>query len=234
MKQVHDQKGVKMSWWKRLWGGGASSSSSSNRLAGVHLAMPGWKEEAYSDYLRVWRDSHLNVLSLAVLEESLGLPEISNETALQRWSRRLAQDRDAGLIEVKAITGPLGAAVALIYKRLQIPAYIFTGMLLVPRQEASQVWTVVDGEHGTTGVREAIITSELLSAGKLTIQDYERSWAQDPYEPTYRGVDHSVLRFISDDEIYDGRFSDHPLSKVRQVLAILPDKVQVESRALEL
>ncbi len=126
---------------------------------------------------------------------------------------------------MRVVTGTLGATVGLIYKRLEKPAYIFTGMLLVPRQHGSQVWTLVAGERGTTVVREAVITLELVNAGKLRMQAYESSWAQDPYDPTYRGVDRSVLRFLSDDECYDARFPKHPLSKVRQVLASLPDWV---------
>jgi hypothetical protein len=86
-------------------------------------------------------------------------------------------------------------------------------------------------EHGTTGAREAVVTAELMNAGQLTIQEYELSWALDPYDPKYCGVDRSVLRFISDDERYDVLFPERPLSKVRRVLAMLPYSVQVESQA---
>ena len=91
------------------------------------------------------------------------------------------------------------------------------------------VWTIVDGERGMTGVREAIITTELMKAGKFTVDEYQRSWAQDPYDPDYREVDGSVLRFVSDDVCYDVRFPDHPLSKVRRVLAALPESVRVQT-----
>jgi hypothetical protein len=119
------------------------------------------------------------------------------------------------------------------YKRLQKPAYIFTGMLLVSQPEGDLLWTTVAGERGTTGIREAVVTGELMNAGELTIEDYKRSWARDPYQPTYRGVDRSVLRFVSDDESYDKRFPDHPLSMVRKILATLPDSVHVESTTQE-
>jgi len=230
------------SWWKQFWRGRARSLDglspegpcaeglSAEGLSLVRLEMPGWREEASGvDDLRVWHDSDEDVLSLAVLA-SLGLPEIWNETALQSYARDLAESRHGGLIEVRVFTGTLGAAVGLIYKRLQMPAYIFTGMLLMPRQQDSQMWTVVAGERGTTGVREAVITAELMNTGRLTIQDYESSWAKDPYDPTYCGVDRSVLRFASDDECYDARFPDHPLSKVRRVLAALPDCVTCPAR----
>jgi len=93
----------------------------------------------------------------------------------------------------------------------------------------AEVWTVVSGEQGTTGVREAIVTTQLMNDGKLTIEDYQQSWAQDPYEVTYAGVDRSALRFASDDESYDEQSPDHPLSKVRRVLATLPSAVRTES-----
>lgn len=77
-------------------------------------------------------------------------------------------------------------------------------------------------------MRETVVTVELINAGKLTIQSYESSWARDPYDPSYRGVDRSVLHFISDDECYDERFPEHPLTMIRQVLAMLPASVKLE------
>jgi len=141
-----------MSWWKRLRGGVAPPSSP-KCLGAVRLDMPGWTEEANGGDFRVWRDSSSDVLSLSIMDASLDLSEISDEAALQHWSREL--------------------------------------------------------------------------------QEYGRSWAQDPYEPTYRGVDRRVLRFVSDSDCYDERFPDHPLSKVRRVLAALPNAVRIESPAPE-
>ena len=221
-----------MSWWKRLWGGGEILSSP-ERLNDVHLDMHGWSEEVASQG-RAWHDSQGNVLGLDIPKTPLRLPDFTDEVAIQVWSRRLAESRHAGLIEVRVVAGIVGVALGLIHKRLQKPAYIFTGHLLVPGEEFFQAWTVIAGERGTTGVREAVITAELMNNGELTIEDYERSWAQDPYDATYRGVDRSVLRFVSDDERYDERFPDHPLSTVRRVLAALPSSVQVESTFREM
>ena len=218
-----------MSWWKRLWRSRVAPSSHGS-IGAVRLALDGWSEKAPTGGMRIWRDARGDVLSLAAFDASFGLPDISDESALRLWCRLLAEKRHAGLVEVRVVEGALGMATSLIYKQLQKPAYIFTGMLVVPRQEGHQVWTVVARERGTTGMREAVVTTELIGAGKLTIEEYERSWAQDPYDPAYSGVDRSVLRFVSDDECFDERFPEHPLSKVRRVLAALPDAVQVESR----
>jgi hypothetical protein len=78
------------------------------------------------------------------------------------------------------------------------------------------VWTMVDGERGTTGLREATVTTELMRAGELTSESYPRAW-HDPYDPELSKVDRSCLRFISDDARYDDRFPDHPLTRVRQL-----------------
>jgi hypothetical protein len=213
-----------MSWWRRLW---QRPSSPSQRQRLFTLMMPGWIENKPSDNLRIWRDSDGDVLSLATPEASLDLPPLDDSARLQRWCRALAEGRGAGLIEVSAGTGTLGPTVSLIYKRLQLPAYIFTGMLVVPGDDISCVWTIVSGERGTTGVREAVITAQLMNAGRMTVEEYKRSWARDPYDPTYAGVDRRVLRFVSDDKNYDAQFPDHPLSRVRRVLATLPNSVHV-------
>jgi len=217
-----------VSWWQRLWHG-PSSPSLQEGLRAVNLTIPGWIEDAPSGDLRVWRSSQKDVLSLAEQRGSLGLPSLGDTVGLQHWCRAMAERRSAGLIEVRVNTGELGATVSLIFKRLEGDAYIFTGMLLIPSREASRVWTVVSGECGTTGVREATVAAQLINAGRLTVEDYRRSWAQDPYEATYAGVDRSVLRFVSDDERYDDQFPEDPLSKVRRVLAALPSSVRMES-----
>jgi len=217
-----------MSWWKRLWTDAREPAALEGDYV-VRLDMQGWTEQPPDVGLRVWRNLEGDVLSFAVLEFR-ELPELSDELALRKWARQLAESRGAGLIEVNVGKGPSGPTVALIYKRLDVPAYIFTGMLFILYENIFQVWTIVAEEHGTTGIREALVAGELLSAGDLTIEDYERSWAQDPYDPNYRGVDRSVLRFVSDDQSYDSRFPQHPLSRTRSVLAKLPSSFQVSLR----
>jgi len=182
--------------------------------------------------MRGWRDDQGDFMSL-VVSEALGRARLSDEVALQQFFRGLAESRGGGLIEVRVSTGRLGTTASVIYKRLLKPAYVFTGMLFAPAAELPQVWTVVAEERGTTGVREAVITAELFNSGCLTIEDYKRSWAKDPYDADYHAVDRSALRFVSDDESYDQRFPQHPLSKVRRILAALPSSVDMKPPGLE-
>lgn len=217
-----------MPWWKRSSKEPAPPPAI-DPLHAVQLEMADWKEEQQQDSMRCWRNSHGDVLTLSIVGSLMGFPHLSNTTAWQKYARGLAESRTAGLIEVRTSSGKNGAGMALIYKRSQKPAYFFTGMLIVPKGDASQVWTAVAGECGTTGVREAVITAELFQSGTYSLQDYESSWAQDPYDPGYKGVDRSLLRFVSDDDRYDERFPHHPLTRVRQTLAALPESVAVIS-----
>jgi len=209
-----------MNWWHRLFG---TPLPPARPIRAVVLELSGWREqEAHAD-MRVWRDEEGDALT--VTSQPMPLPTLADSVSVQQWSRAIAEASHGGLIESSADPNVLGGSVRLIHKQLRLPAYLFTGMLFT--RNPAFIWTVVGRERGTTGVREAVITAELLQAGRLTITDYEQSWAQDPYEPTYGGVDRSVLRFRSDDDAYDPRFPNHPLSKVRRVLAALPEAVHL-------
>jgi hypothetical protein len=144
---------------------------------------------------------------------------------VRRWAREFAQSRGGGLIEVCTID----RETRLIFKRLEMPAYYYIGVLVTCVKGVWPVWTTVACELGTTGVREAVVTATLMNEGKLRPEEYELRWGQDPYDPAYRGVDRSVLRFMSDDESYDQQFPQHPLSKVRRMLATLSRHVEYDS-----
>jgi hypothetical protein len=214
-----------MEWWKRLWRS-SEKPPTSDVLGCIHLALPEWTEVTPTKGMRVWRDSDGDVLSLANSSAPFPDSDRADEAKVRKWCRGLAQSSGGGLIEAHK----LDIGIKLIYKRLDMPAYIYTGMLITHVRASWLIWTMVAGERGTTGVREAVVTANLINEGKLKPEEYELRWGQDPYDPAYRSsVDRSVLRFISDDECYDEQFRQHPLSKVRRVLAALPGKVKCGS-----
>ena len=205
-----------MRWFNYFWR--SSPKQASEVIASVRLVLSGWTEDSTTNEMRVWHDIDGDVLSLANSREPLPNFDRADEMKVKSWCRGLAQSRGAGLIQARKLDDGFN----FIYKRLEMPAYVYTGMLLTRVRETWFVWTMVAGERGTTGVREAVVTATLINEGKLQPQEYELRWAQDPYDPTYRRVDRSVLRSMSDDESYDDQFPLHPLSKVRRTLALLP------------
>ena len=183
--------------------------------------MPGWIIVRQRQQMTTWRDADGDVLSLT-RSATLQLPDLSDENAVRGYCRNVAESMRSGLVEAAVAAAVEGPAVMFVYKRLEKPAFVFTGMLVVaPTSGTSSVWTVAAGERGMTGVREAMVTAQLMSEGKLSLESYRTSWAQDPYDPTYGGVDRSTLRYLSDDESYDPQFPHHPLSKVRRELRTL-------------
>lgn len=229
--------GLTLSWLKRLWRTDAPEEFSGAEESGdqsilVHLGLAGWCEVETQGTFRAWRDSQGAALSCAVLPDCPWLPDqLAHDIPSQHWARCIAEDRNAGLVELRTSLEEPVPTVRLIYKRLEKPAYIFTGMLFMPLQQTCLLWTVIAGEQGTTGVREAVIAAELMNSGELTLDGYKRSWARDPYSDRYDGVDRSVLCFISDGERYDEPFPEHPLSRVRRTLSALPSSIELEVRS---
>jgi hypothetical protein len=215
-----------MPWWKRTRP--ATPAIVANpTLRSFRLSLSGWSEQPVTDCaeeIRLWGDAEGNAISVGILRAH----QITSRAAtpgwsLRHWARFCARDASGGLIEADQVDLLFGPGLRVIYKTLVEGAYVYYGMLIFPKNDMDIIITVVSKELGTTGVREAVVTAELFDQGRLDIKEYERSFARDPYDPGYDGVDRGVLRFISDDQVYDSRFPDHPLSKVRHLLVVLPD-----------
>ncbi len=218
-----------MSWWKNLrWRSASAASVLPDPLRDLHFSLHEWNEKEPRDGMRVWSGPDHSVLVADFSPEHWGN---LSEGELRQKARALAEGSGGGLVEVFPLACPAGTAVQLIYKRLQQPFYIYTGMFLVPAAGGAVAWTVVAGECRMSGIRESIVTSELMNAGKLTVEGYKRDWAQDPYDRSYRGVDKQVLHFLSDEPQFDDQFPDHPLTRVRLVLAELARAAQAVRQA---
>jgi hypothetical protein len=163
-------------------------------------------------------------LTLGLFAQPPQCIESRNELEIRKWARALAESRSAGLIEVRLTD----VETRIVFKELEMPTYYYTGVLITRVNGVTAHWTMTACELGMTGVREAVVTSQLFTEGKLSPNEYEGRFAQDPYEPSYHGVDRKVLRFMSDDERYDETFPEHPLSKVRRLQAILASHVKYD------
>jgi hypothetical protein len=190
----------------------------------LHFDLSGWREEKRSAENMVWMNECGEVLSVNVVEGPFYWP-LSDRKALIDEVRELAKSRGGAIISADVVTVAGVPAVKLIYKREQRPAYIYSGMLFFPfNQVYFFVLMIVFGEHGTTGVREAVVTSQLLNEGKITTKTYPQLWFRDPYDPEYKDV---VLCSLSDDEKYDDAFPDHPLSRMRKKLLDLQSTLTI-------
>src|SRR5262245_29645919 len=134
-------------WLMRQFGGKGCPSP---HIPG--LPMPGWRVVEQRRQMTVWQDADGDALSLA-RDASIGFPDLSDENAVRRCCRELAQTMNSGLEQADVVAGADGPAVMFIYKRLDKPAFVFTGMLVVaPTSKRSPLWTIVAREHGMTAV----------------------------------------------------------------------------------
>jgi len=112
------------------------------------------------------------------------------------------------LIEADHENLPFGSGLRVICQCPPKPAFIYRGTLIFPRNDVDIVISVVSQERGTTGIREGVLIFEHLEQARLkglNPEESVRSFSGNPY-----------------DRIYDSRFPDHSLSKVRRLLAELP------------
>jgi hypothetical protein len=205
-----------MTWWSRFV---RRAKEVDLDFEADMLPMINWhlvNREAGSAY---WRDAVGDVISLT--RRSTPVPSLSDEVGLQHFSRDICESQRSGLIESAVRQGVQGRCLTYVYKRLEMPAFRFFGVVITPAAQGSWMWMVVTIERGTTGEREAIVAARLIETGKLTLESYKSSWARDPYETEYTGVDRSTLRYISDGVEYDAEFPDHPLTKMRRELGRL-------------
>lgn len=222
-----------MSWWRKIRGSPKASVPQPGTPAPAsRLILPGWNLMESAADSATWRDGDGDgdVLRLRVLREFLRSSFFKDEAAVVKFCRESAEEAGSGLLEAAVLEGENGSAVWFIYKRLQGHAFKFTGILALPLLNQWDMWCMMASERGITGSREAAVTAELLQEARLTMEWYETSWAQDPYDHTYHGVDRPNLCYVSDDECYDQRFPQHPLSKVRRVLHELGGSLEREER----
>ena len=157
-------------------------------------------------------------------------PDLADVTAVRNYCRQSAEASNAALVEANVVETPAGAAIQMIYKTPAGSGFLFTGLQLTPVVGGTRICKVVAAETGTTGVREAIVTTHLMQEGRLNVKTYQSSWGCDPYDATYRAPANLPLRFTSDDPVYDRMFPGHPLTRVRRALQNLSEGAQTVGR----
>jgi predicted outer membrane repeat protein len=204
-------------------------------MRGIEFDTSGWTLRESSNERSVWTNVDGDVLSLNRIDNpDEPLPPLSDLQAVRAFCRNLAE-KSGGLISADIVRIGNSQAIQLIYKREHLPAYAYTGMIIIPCGDQRFVLVVASTERGTTGVREAIVTDELLRDGELEIERFDqdapdgstgrvKGWFKDPYDSSYAG---KALCSAADDEKHDARFPNHPLSKVRATLRHLQKTLRV-------
>jgi tetratricopeptide (TPR) repeat protein len=191
-------------------------------LGAVHFDTAGLRIVQQSPGRIEWTDTEGDHVFATVERGVTWLADAFGIDALRMQHRAQAAGAHGGIVSVDVVEAAGLPVVQVIVKSLEKPTYIYQGSLIIPLDNARFTLTLRAREHGTTGVREAIVTSVLLQHGLLGIPSGSpgadggirmKGWLFDPYDAAH---DDRAEASLADDERLDAMFENHPLTKVRQ------------------
>ncbi|MEW6657049.1 MAG: hypothetical protein AB1424_00160 [Thermodesulfobacteriota bacterium] len=155
--------------------------------------------------------------------------DLHDVVGLRAFYRRIADDAGLGVIEIEQVIVGECKVVRTLFKMAQEPAgRTYLGSLTFPFRDCSYVLKVQCPEHGVKGLRDTVVSMNLMQAGKIGFDPDTGAvagWLDDPYDPNERGP---MTRNQSERPEFDAQFPEHPLSRARLVLDHLQRTVQVE------
>jgi zinc-ribbon domain len=159
----------------------------------------------------------------------VGLTQLAD---LRDFCRAVVRGTGSGLIATEVVAVKGVPTVKTLFKLpLVPPGMIYVGTLTFPFVDFSFLITVQCGEQGVTGVRESVVADRFLTAAGAfdPSKGFPKGWFQDPYDPTRADP---IMRNQADDEQYDARFPDHPLSRVRRHLSRIEASLKFDDYVL--
>jgi hypothetical protein len=195
---------------------GWTSTTESGGLAGVTPASP-------AALVPKWQNVTGDEMSIQAEPLAGTFPELNEIVNVRRHSRHVIGQRGGALISCDVIAVGELMAVRCVskYRADRGRAMAYAAAIMVPVATCVVELSIRGSEHAVTGVREAIVQQELTqTAGPSERQQLQNGiipieWKFERYEPGTRA---DLAYLLSDDEKYDCRFPDHPLSSVRRLL----------------
>lgn len=146
-----------------------------------------------------WRNSVGDGLSLNFFSIRPDIPlDLSDAKGLEQFYQENVQRANGQIVEfhIGSLSGI--PTIRTIFKFPQQPHGMFyVASLTLPFEQFSYVIKTQCHEHGTTGIRESVVMSQLFGEGKFDLAELPK---------------------ISEDEKYDPMFPEHPLSRSRAYL----------------
>ncbi len=177
-------------------------------------------EPAVANFESAWTNVTMDGLAVGYKEYPADFPDLHDiEATCRHYEGEVRRDQGA-IISCDVIKLGESAGVRLIakYKREGSPVAGFRGQLLIPKPPWILIASIGGSPAGMTGLRESMVFAEFANAASKS--DYPRlkpevEFAFDRYDPASKSA---LTYLLCDDEKYDARFPDHPLSRVRKSL----------------
>jgi tetratricopeptide (TPR) repeat protein len=225
-----------MSWFRRLWDRD-SAQNEEPLLGAVRFDTTGLRVVQQTPGRIEWKDADGDGVFATVERGVTWLPGAFGIDALRAQHRAQATTGGRGIVSVDVVAVMGLPVMQVIVKSLEKPAYMYEGSLIVPLDNARLTLTHRAREHGTTGVREAVVTGVLLQHGHLAVPTGSpgpdgsvrmQGWFFDPYDAA---LDDGAEATLADDERLDAIFGNHPLTKVRQWLRTITASLAIDDAA---
>jgi len=109
-------------------------------------------------------------------------------------------------------------------------AIMYVGIIWVPFMECCLQINIEAVEQGTTGVREALVSDLMMAKGTFEMEEsFEPAVKVESVEEMFKLIGEKPLKVIpSDDDQWDEKFPNHPLSLVRKHLRTVTQTLQLE------
>jgi len=217
-------------------------------LEWITINTDGWELAIDERKMKAWTDKDGDTLALILYSrpevDGNGLPKDFPELELglerlRDYRRTVSLEHESGLVQadLKTFENNVMASVAISKTRMAPRGFEFSGACIIPRNDFS-FWILVSAsETGTTGIREAAVTKELIESGEVTLEmpadgkpGKITGFFQDPYDPEHN---EGALYNLSDQEKYDDRFPRSPLTRVRTKLRNVIDSMVLSPEILE-
>jgi hypothetical protein len=179
----------------------------------------GWEQVKKETEMQQWINPVQSIaLSINFFDQKPDLPTVTDVGILRDYYRNQIVAHDGGLIQTDLIDLKTYSVIKTIFKIPQDPMGItYLASLTIPFKNCSYVVKIQAAEVGTTGMRDTLVTNELLTAGKISFgEDGFENWFADPYDPSFK---EGTRMNLSEEIAYDAMFPEHPLSQARSLIA---------------
>lgn len=189
----------------------------------------GWQSMQLTDDRQVWQNNARDEISLHCNQNPPDLPcALSDIAGLRNYYRQCADRSGAGLVSCEPIEVKGISCLRVICKVPQKPSGMaYVGTIVMPFSQGSYTIRAQSQERGITGQRESFVLDKMMSKGLVGVDERTgklTNWEKDPYDPR---IHTAVMRNPAEDERYDNAFPNHPLSRVRRILAGIVLSMQV-------
>jgi hypothetical protein len=167
--------------------------------------------------VHVWLTVENDILTLNYFPIAPDIPSNFKDMGLLQDGYRKMISSESALIEAEAVKVDGCQALWLILrKNLQPHGTIYLASLTIPFRDFSFVAKVQCDERGITGMRESMASADIAMKkdGLDERWNFRERWIDDIYDSR---LHEGRLRNVSDDEKYDSKLPNHPLSRAPHV-----------------